>query len=181
MVETVEATLPGSPHHRQKECIPMSASHNSTRKRDSMGRLLPVPAHDRFWMKVQKTDTCWLWTAACNQGGYGRFLCDGKLVQAHRWAYEQVKGPIPEGLDLDHLCRVRNCVNPNHLEPVTRRQNLMRGEHTYAKLHRAGHCKRGHPFNKQNTYICKQGKRHCRICNYENARRQRHMKAQGVS
>ena len=81
---------------------------------------------ERFWAKVNKTETCWLWMATTNPKGYGRFR-DGKAVSAHRWAYEQVAGPIPEGLQLDHLCRVRNCVNPAHLEPVTGAVNQKRG------------------------------------------------------
>lgn len=82
--------------------------------------------HDRLWSKVNKTDTCWLWTAATEKG-YGLYRHDGRLSKAHRVVYELLVGPVPTGLDLDHLCRVRNCVNPAHLEPVTRAVNLRRG------------------------------------------------------
>ena len=108
----------------------MSAPHHSTpRPRDAKGRLLPIPAHDRFWAKVQKTDTCWLWTAYRLPSGYGQFGLNGKMVYAHRWSYEQVHGPIPKGMHIDHLCRVKHCVNPDHLEVVTCRENAMRGKH----------------------------------------------------
>ena len=83
---------------------------------------------DTFWSRVEKTaDGCWLWTSTIVWNGYGQFRIDNRRVYAHRFAYEQVNGTIPAGLDLDHLCRVRRCVNPAHLEPVTRRENLRRG------------------------------------------------------
>ncbi len=82
---------------------------------------------ERFWAKVEKTDGCWLWTGAENGRGYGTFWSEGMVVRAHRWAYGHLAGPIPDGLDLDHLCRVKSCVNPDHLEPVTHRVNVRRG------------------------------------------------------
>lgn len=85
------------------------------------------PLSERFWSKVEKTDSCWLWRGAAAGGGYGHLLVDGRFVQAHRYAYETLIGPIPEGLELDHLCRVRRCVRPEHLEPVTRGENIRRG------------------------------------------------------
>jgi len=82
---------------------------------------------ERFWPKVDRGGACWLWTGALYVNGYGAFRGpDGRTIRAHRFAYERVVGPIPEGLDLDHLCRVRACVNPAHLEPVTRAENLRR-------------------------------------------------------
>lgn len=80
---------------------------------------------ERFWAKVNKTGDCWLWTG-WRTNGYGRFTTNGKNWRAHRFAFEEMRGPIPEGLQLDHLCRVRHCVNPDHLEPVTRQQNMLR-------------------------------------------------------
>lgn len=96
---------------------------------------------DRFVAKVDNFDVdgCWLWVGAIDKNtGYGRFHAgDGRrTVNAHRFAYETFVGPIPPGLDLDHLCRVRACVRPSHLEPVTRRENLLRGE-TLAAAHAA--------------------------------------------
>ena len=94
----------------------------------------------RFFAKVEMSDRgCWLWDAAIDRTtGYGRFHAQvGHMAYAHRFAYELLVGPIPDGYDIDHLCRVRECVNPRHLEPVTRRENLMRGE-TLTAAHAAG-------------------------------------------
>ena len=95
------------------------------------GRLRRGTAEERFWPKVDKTETCWIWIGAIGTGGYGNFWVGpdrlSDRMRAHRFAYESMVGPIPEGLDLDHLCRNRACVNPAHLEPVTRRVNLRRG------------------------------------------------------
>lgn len=76
---------------------------------------------------VEDESGCWLWVGECNDNGYGRFSVKGRKVYAHRSSYEIHVGPIPEGLHIDHLCRVRNCVNPEHLEPVTRSENVRRG------------------------------------------------------
>lgn len=82
------------------------------------------PVADRFWEKVDKTETCWLWTASQDGRGYGGLRVDGVLKKAHRLAYEICVGPIPTGLDLDHVCHTPPCVNPAHLRPVTHKQNL---------------------------------------------------------
>lgn len=115
----------------------------------------------RFWEKVQKTETCWLWASNVNGSGYGHFWNGNRLVVAHRWAYEHLIGPIPEGLQLDHLCRVRRCVNPSHLEPVTRGENIRRGDH---QGRRKTHCPQGHIYDETNTRVYA-GKRSCRMCN----------------
>jgi len=85
---------------------------------------------DRFWDKVQAEPNtgCWLWDANTTRGGYGHFKVSGRMVYAHRLAYEKLVGPIPDGLSLDHLCRVPGCVNPDHLEPVTHAENVRRGD-----------------------------------------------------
>jgi hypothetical protein len=89
-----------------------------------------LTALERFWAKVDKTDTCWLWTGYVHPKGYGRFYPGGgrgtQIVYAHRFSFELAHGPMPEGMEADHLCRVRHCVNPEHLEAVTRRVNLDR-------------------------------------------------------
>lgn len=94
---------------------------------------------DRFWAKVDKTDACWLWTGGHNGLGYGRFQLGrrGRLVYAHRYSYELAKGAIPDDLVIDHLCRTSACVNPDHLEPVTIRENHMRGVHPWVLMSRS--------------------------------------------
>jgi hypothetical protein len=82
----------------------------------------------RFWSKVTKTETCWIWTGSDNAIGYGRISVDGRLHYAHRWSYEQARGPIPDGWVVDHLCRTPQCVNPSHLEAVTHHENNVRGK-----------------------------------------------------
>lgn len=95
-------------------------------------------AAQRLTSKVEIDDAgCWLWRGAVDPTGYGRFFLDGRMDYAHRAAYRLLVGPIPEGLDIDHLCRVRACVNPQHLEAVTRRENLLRGD-TLTRAHVEG-------------------------------------------
>ena len=127
----------------------------------------------RFWSKVEFTDTCWLWQAS-GVRIYGRFYVDGSGVYAHRWAYEFCLGLIPNGLGLDHLCRIRRCVNPDHLEPVTQRENILRGEGVSAISARKTECIQGHPFNEENTYYRPDtGTRQCRRCTYPRHRERR--------
>ena len=130
----------------------------------------------RFWAKVEKTDSCWFWTGAKIQGGYGSFTDGrGSSVPAHRLAYELLVGPIPEGLVIDHLCRTPGCVNPSHLEPVTVRENTMRGESGSARNARKTHCDNGHAFSISNTYLYPRSsrKRRCRACKREKQRQTR--------
>ena len=120
---------------------------------------------DRFMEKVRLDESgCGLWTSVTTWANYGRFKVNGRFVQAHRWAYEYFKGPIPPGLQLDHLCRNRNCVNPAHLEPVTNRENLLRGDTLSARNTAKTHCPQGHPYAGDNLYIDPFGKRQCRTC-----------------
>lgn len=123
------------------------------------------PRPPRFWENVVKgaRDGCWIWTAALDRDGYGRCRRDGGK-RAHRVAYEELIGPIPEGLVIDHLCRVRACVNPAHLEPVANLDNLMRGQ-TLAAINAAKtHCPRGHEYTSENTQRKSNGSRICRTC-----------------
>jgi hypothetical protein len=101
-------------------------------------------AHERFWRNVHKTPWCWVWTGYERGEGYGWFWFRSRAMPAHRWAYEQAKGPVGDGLQLDHLCRNRACVNPDHLQPVTCRTNVLRGNAPPAANARKTHCKRGH-------------------------------------
>lgn len=128
----------------------------------------------RFWTKVQKTETCWLWIGARYSNGYGNFFVAMRQpVLAHRYAYELLAGPIPAGLTLDHLCRVRHCVNPAHLEPVTHRENVLRGDGWSGRNARKTHCPAGHPYTDENTRIERKNQRKCRICEGERQRSRR--------
>lgn len=105
-----------------------------------------LTTQERFWSKVEKTETCWNWTCPPTTAGYGQFQdYSHHMVLAHRWAYENLVGPIPEGLVIDHLCRNRMCVNPAHLEPVTIKENNRRGAGSGGDLNpHKGFCSRGH-------------------------------------
>lgn len=117
----------------------------------------------RFWAKVDPTGPCWLWTAGVDGTGYGQLKVGKRTLKAHRFAYELLVGPVPDGLELDHLCRVRHCVNPGHLEPVTHAENCRRGlvgQNMAVKTH----CPQGHAYDEQNTYVAASGSRQCRAC-----------------
>lgn len=121
--------------------------------------------YERFREKVvfDNETGCWLWNGAKKESGYGTFF-DGKVVTAHRWSYAYHIGPIPAGKHLDHLCRVRNCVNPLHMEPVTKKENDLRGQSPLAINARKTHCDNGHEFTPENTYVYPGGGRKCRRC-----------------
>lgn len=121
---------------------------------------------DKFWKRVDKKDSgCWEWTGKICYYGYGIFYQSppDKRLRAHRYSYELHKGPINKGLHIDHLCRNRKCVNPNHLEAVTRKENILRGNAPSALNARKTHCLRGHPYLGKNLVVAKRG-RLCRIC-----------------
>ena len=124
---------------------------------------VPVSARNRLWAgAVADGSGCWLWQGALTKG-YGRIEVEGRHLRVHRLAYELVKGPIPDGLSLDHLCRTRNCINPDHLEAVTTRENILRGEGIAATHARKTHCIHGHKFTAENTHVWRGG-RSCRTC-----------------
>ena len=140
---------------------------------------------DRLMRKVALSDDpdgCWIWTGA--QSGregarYGRIWAGRRSPaghpcadQAHRVSYEIAVGPIPDDLEIDHLCRVGLCVNPDHLEPVTRLENQRRGNAPMQEQRKQTHCKRGHEFNEENTYVW-HGMRRCRKCQADDSRRYR--------
>ena len=133
------------------------------------------PAVKRFINKVRVCEDtkCWLWTAGLHHKGYAKFRDDdGRKVFAHRWAYEWFRGPIPEGLQIDHLCRVRHCVNPWHMEPVTGRENQQRGlKNQFTSW---THCAKGHPLSGDNLHITKKGYRRCLECNRQQCREYYH-------
>lgn len=120
----------------------------------------------RFWRKcVVNESECWIWQASANRGGYGQFWSEFGCL-AHRFSYSVCIEDIPRDLVLDHLCRNRNCVNPEHLEPVTHRENVMRGmSPIVAAIERLSitHCPRGHEYSASNTRM-HHGSRECRAC-----------------
>ena len=118
-----------------------------------------------FWNKVEKTESCWPWKGRLTENGYARYqFGSGRTVAAHRVAYALLRGPIPSGMTLDHLCRVRHCVNPAHLEPVTMKENILRGNGLAATLARRKECPKGHgPFFWSEV----QGRRLCKRCKAE--------------
>lgn len=120
-------------------------------------------ALDRFMSHVEPEPTsgCWLWTAYVSPDGYGRFRADQtRGTAAHRWAYERHVGPIPPTHEIDHLCHVRCCVNPAHLEPVTHRENVARSNGMAVRNAAKTECPKGHPYDATTS----RGERFCRTC-----------------
>lgn len=119
------------------------------------------PLEQRIAAHIRLDGECWTWTGSLTRDGYGRMSVLDVSKLAHRVTYEHLIGPVPEGLTLDHLCRVRSCVNPSHLEPVTQAVNVARGLNLNTLK---THCKRGHAFDQRNTYLRPAGGRACRTC-----------------
>lgn len=139
--------------------------------------------------RIHKTETCWIWTGHIKTDGYGHVWdrTSNKLKYAHRVAYEKFKKPIPNGARLDHTCHTkdtscvggkscphRRCVNPDHLEPISFRENVLRGRGIAATNAKKTHCKHGHEFTPRNTLVrnkTREGNRECRICKNVNMRK----------
>lgn len=125
----------------------------------------------RFWRKVYADPFgCWLWRGAINNDGYGTFTVDGRTQRAHRVLWESIHGSIPEGLTTDHICRIRACVNPAHIELVSAKVNTLRGIGPTSLNAQKTHCSKGHLFDLLNTLITTKG-RVCRACKREINRR----------
>lgn len=141
-------------------------------------RTRPVDLRARFEAYVRRTAGCWDWTGARMANGYGVFNMPDRLGGgtrlAHRVSYELNVGPIPDGLELDHLCRVRHCVRPDHLEAVTHRENDLRGASPFLVAHREGRCLRGlHAMTPENARVTSNGRRRCRACDPATQRKRR--------
>lgn len=136
---------------------------------------------ERFWKKVSKdSDTgCWLWIGATNNQDYGQINLGApvyRLILAHRASWEIHHGPILDGLTIDHRCRNRKCVNPDHLEPVTHTVNVERGECGIVNRSKT-HCPSGHIYDEENTYLY-EDRRYCRECNRAYHRKENKVRAQ---
>lgn len=127
---------------------------------------ITLAAKVRVYGKVSlpNVNGCMLWLGSLNDKGYGRVRFGGQKVYAHRAAYAIWVGQIPEGLVIDHLCRIPACVAPDHLEPVTHRSNILRGVGPAAANTAKTHCKNGHEFTAESMYRTIRGERRCRIC-----------------
>ncbi len=124
-----------------------------------------TPTEERFWQHVEKTDSCWIWTAGKVGGGYGAFsLTHSKRINAHRYSFLIHGGHIPEGYQLDHLCRNPSCVRPDHLEAVTPKVNSQRAKD--ATSYKRTHCRKGHMFTPDNTIMVMQRGKQVRRCKY---------------
>lgn len=117
---------------------------------------------------------CWVWTSSCRKDGYGQITFQQRHYAAHRLTYELMVGPIPQDKQLDHLCRIRRCVNPDHLQPVTQRENILRGASPAARHAQVKACPKGHPYTAENTYRKPSGKRECRECGRQRDRARYH-------
>lgn len=117
----------------------------------------------RLQARIMKTYLCWYWTGTLSDG-YGRIVRKGKYLRVHRIMYEKYKGKIPKGKVLDHKCRNRACCNPDHLEIVTSKDNILRGVGAFALNSKKTHCVNGHEFDGNNTGRDHRGNRFCKTC-----------------
>jgi HNH endonuclease len=121
--------------------------------------------------QVDPATGCWNYTGSTFKFGYGKVKSQGKNHTAHTIAYKRLRGPVPEGMELDHVCRNPRCFNPDHLEPVTHRENMMRGNTVTGANAAKTHCHRGHELSGKNLFIRRDGRRRCRTCESETQRR----------
>jgi hypothetical protein len=130
-------------------------------------------ACERWYPRIRLTEGgCWRWTGCRDVAGYSRVNVNRSPRLLHRLMFESLCGPIREGLELDHVCRNRWCVNPEHLDPVTTQENLRRSfEATGHPNGRKTHCPKGHPYSEENTHLRPQGWRTCRECSRHRPKR----------
>lgn len=162
---------------RKHEAKGLCHSHYAELKRSGVRPTEPIVLRSdktaRFWAKVLPPDAngCRIWAGGTDgDGRYGGFWDGRRVVRAHRWAYEQHHGPLPDGVVLDHLCRVTRCVNPDHLEPVTQQVNVLRGGAPSAINASKTECIHGHELSGDNLILRPGGGRDCRLCARERAR-----------
>jgi hypothetical protein len=150
------------------ECARLALrDQNARRQRTAQERLAA-------WSMPEPNSGCELWFGSLSNTGYGLLKHVGpekRTVLAHRASYEVAVGPIPDGYEIDHLCRVRSCINPRHLEAVPHRVNVLRGRAPTVVAARTGCCTRGHALTSENAIVRKDGSRECRICRYAAARK----------
>lgn len=165
---------------QSQEDSPQPGDGNGRRRPlTSLSPRLREAAEDQLHPNIETTEGgCWAWTGHINEAGYGDYIWfDGRRWLAHRLSYVTYVGDIPEGLEIDHRCRNRRCVNPDHLEAVTSRENVLRAWAFYSR----DLCKRGHLYTEGNLYINGKGQRRCRACvRAYNARKYAAKKLQAV-
>lgn len=159
--------------NRRVRILPDGSRVFASGKRDGRKRRPPIERFLGHAFPLPGPDACWEWTSFKDRDGYAMFLeARGLSQRAARFSYKTFVGPIPEGLVIDHLCRRRGCVNPNHLEPVTNRENILRG---YSPRRERTHCKYGHEFTPENTYRPPtNNSRICRKCHRDDMANRRH-------
>ena len=158
------------PRHRGQLCSMHAARRRLGIPMDQAPRIIG-DLEVRFWSKVVPAGAldCWRWGASLNDGGYGQIMIGNRPLRAHRVAWELLRGDIPTGLVIDHLCRNRACVNPWHMEPVTNEVNIERGNFRSTRRPPKTHCPSGHEYVGDNIRIGTDGYRSCRACERKRA------------
>jgi hypothetical protein len=154
--------------HKPRAGNGLCAMHYNRMREHGSVESVPVPTREeRFFSHVDKNGPggCWLWIGGVANNGYSKFWDEGHFISGHRFSYEHFKGPIPKGMCIDHLCNIRNCVNPEHMIVATNAENILRSTGPAAKNALKTHCPKGHPYDASNTYAMNDGRgRACRTC-----------------